>query len=363
MSSSITIERNWYLNGALTNVTTAKLSDPTGSFGIRRSDTQAVAVVDGTDMTNPSTGLYRYEFTPIPDVPYEAWVEFVYNGVEYHFKHDLPATPAIVVGQNSTYTDDELKDCVAAYLGFKPDYSALTNAREIELCDQSVAMGKSILLNPDVLEGEFRVHQWSWLRQWIQFNTVVEQANYLLPADFGGLDGLLIIAEEDGYQGRHLQSRPLNHGLQTYQSASRPTHSSVNAVPTSSNTDVKQQWELWLYPKPDKVYQISGRYWVTPDYSEFGGSPHKETLKAACLAAAESSVNDNRGEKWDMYMRRLRASVQYDRQNAAVDKLGTMVDANLEVGRYRRSGYGVARRAAFYGPGFGPTVIPQTDWE
>ena len=77
---SINFTQTFKVGSTLTDVTTAKLSDPTGAFGIRRSDTLAVVVADNTSMTHDSTGVYSYTFTAVDGVDYEAYVEFVYNG-------------------------------------------------------------------------------------------------------------------------------------------------------------------------------------------------------------------------------------------------------------------------------------------
>lgn len=85
------LEKTWLVEGVLTNVTSAKLSDPTGTFGVKRNDTNSVVVADGTDMLNGSTGVYEYSFEDVQDIAYTAYVEFVYDGSTFHFEIDLPA--------------------------------------------------------------------------------------------------------------------------------------------------------------------------------------------------------------------------------------------------------------------------------
>jgi hypothetical protein len=93
---TVTIRRTWTVNGVLTDVTTALLSDPTGTYGLKRDDTGATVVADGTAMTKEATGTYTYEFTDLEDgVAYTAFVEFVYAGQTYHFEHDIEATTAV----------------------------------------------------------------------------------------------------------------------------------------------------------------------------------------------------------------------------------------------------------------------------
>jgi hypothetical protein len=59
--------------GVLTDVTSVTLADlPTvPAYGIRRTDTGAVAVAAGTSLVRVSTGVYEYEFADTPGVPYE----------------------------------------------------------------------------------------------------------------------------------------------------------------------------------------------------------------------------------------------------------------------------------------------------
>lgn len=89
--ATTTVSQTFKIGGVLTNATTAKLSDPTGTYGIKRNDTDAVVVADGTAMTNPSTGLYEYSFTYVLNVAYTAYIEFVYDGDTIYVEVDIPA--------------------------------------------------------------------------------------------------------------------------------------------------------------------------------------------------------------------------------------------------------------------------------
>jgi hypothetical protein len=82
----------------LTDVTSAVLSDPTNTFGVRRTDTNAVIVADSTALTNTGTGLYSYTFTePAPGLTYEYWMEFVYGGETYRVQKFSTGTPVVAV--------------------------------------------------------------------------------------------------------------------------------------------------------------------------------------------------------------------------------------------------------------------------
>lgn len=89
-----TVRKTWRVEDVLTNVTTAKLSDPTGTYGVKRNDTDAVVVADGTNLTNSSTGVYDYSFEDTVGVAYTAYVEIVYAGATYYFEVDFTARSA-----------------------------------------------------------------------------------------------------------------------------------------------------------------------------------------------------------------------------------------------------------------------------
>jgi hypothetical protein len=93
--STTTITFRFRVNSALTSATSAKLSDPTGTYGVKRTDTDAVVVNDDTAMTEQSTGVYTYSFTdPAQGLEYNYYVEVVYSGTTYHFEKNISATAA-----------------------------------------------------------------------------------------------------------------------------------------------------------------------------------------------------------------------------------------------------------------------------
>jgi len=145
-----TINRTWKVGGVLTAVTTAKLSDPTGTYGVKRNDTDAVVVADGTAMTNVSTGIYQSSFEePEAGLSYTAYVEFVYGGSTYHFEHDVPAwtaTDAMAVSYTS------LLERVGHFLfGIRSGFSA-DQTTDIEECIK------------EGLHDVYTAHSWSFFR-------------------------------------------------------------------------------------------------------------------------------------------------------------------------------------------------------
>jgi hypothetical protein len=73
-----------------TDPTSIVLSDPTGTYGVKRNDTDAVVVADGTAMTKIATGVYEHTFTaPAAGLTYTYYNEWVYGGETHHHEGSL----------------------------------------------------------------------------------------------------------------------------------------------------------------------------------------------------------------------------------------------------------------------------------
>lgn len=72
----------WTVNGTDTDVLTAKFSDPTGAYGMRRVDTHEIVLADGTDWDHSGTGVYSFDETELDleeGIEYEYWEEVLYD--------------------------------------------------------------------------------------------------------------------------------------------------------------------------------------------------------------------------------------------------------------------------------------------
>jgi len=82
--SQVTITETFVdANGNPVTPTSVKLSDPSGIYGVKRNDTDAIIVADGTDMVNTAPGEYKYTFDePVAanGLTYTYWVEWTYQG-------------------------------------------------------------------------------------------------------------------------------------------------------------------------------------------------------------------------------------------------------------------------------------------
>lgn len=88
-TSSLTFRLKSY--GTPVDATSVVLRDPTGAYGLKRTDTGDVIIAAGTAMTHVSTGLYTYgPFTdPAPNLTYVWFAEMVKDGLTQHFQFTL----------------------------------------------------------------------------------------------------------------------------------------------------------------------------------------------------------------------------------------------------------------------------------
>lgn len=111
------------VNGALTDATAVLLSDPTGAFGLRRTDTNAVIVADSTAFTRDSVGSYSYAFAdPAPGLTYEYWIEWVFGGATDRIQKFSSAAP-----ENGAYLGVAAARALAATLPGVAALVALTD--------------------------------------------------------------------------------------------------------------------------------------------------------------------------------------------------------------------------------------------
>lgn len=72
------------LDGEYVEAITAKLSDPTGTYGVRRVSDSEIVVPDGVDLLFENGDKYSYEFDGEESTAYEAWFELYFDG-EYNY--------------------------------------------------------------------------------------------------------------------------------------------------------------------------------------------------------------------------------------------------------------------------------------
>ena len=68
-----------YVNGDAIDLDSLKFQDSTGTYGLKRTDTGAVVIASGVDLTRLSEGVYQYVLTdPAADLIYDYWIRITY---------------------------------------------------------------------------------------------------------------------------------------------------------------------------------------------------------------------------------------------------------------------------------------------
>lgn len=352
-----TITKTFRFNLVLTNMTSVKLSDITGTFGIKRNDTDAVVVADNTTMTNSSTGVYTHTFAdPANDLVYTYALEYVFQGETYHVEETFPGPvsgAATESGLSLTYTD--LLGDVGHYLGYGRDTGAYSAAQTAD-CDAAVQSGYRQFLNPPLLQGRVRSHVWSFLSPLTTLSTASGTTTYNLPNDFGSLVGIFTVSSDK----RVTQIRVVGEGeiRRLQQMADTQGFPELVAIiPKAFAPATGQRWEIEVWPDPDSVYTIQYRYNLLQGVPlsgtnyPTGGLQHAETIRAFCLAAAERSMNDEKGIWWDRAMERLATSISVDGEMTP-DTLGYNGDFQFEFAdrRNRVRAFYSEYEGVIYGP-------------
>ena len=224
---------------------------------------------------------------------------------------------------------EDLREAIGFYLGYGADYSAYSTD-QLAVADKCVDAGLRMFYSPPPIQGERGVHTWSFLTPVNPLSLVEDVVDYDLWDDFGGLVGKLYLsADDDAWSeientniARILALRSRDGGSAN----GRPRAVAVNVIPSTGESPTRYSLAIW--PKPSQSYTLQVQYNSNPYHLSstavypLGGQPHAETLREACLAAAEINVNDERGLHYTMFMERLVASVHYDRKAMGPKSLG-----------------------------------------
>lgn len=149
----------------------------------------------------------------------------------------------------------------------------------------------------------------------------INQQDYDLPDSFGYAIGELFFQPGVTYGG---PIQIVGEGIilakrqQMSPFSGRPTMACIRYKPLVASTTDGQRQEILFWPAPDQAYLLSYKFAALPDKLSatavytYGGMAHAETLKEACLAAAEELENDAMGLHGQAFMRQLIASIGVD---------------------------------------------------
>jgi len=249
-----TVRKRFKVNGVLTDPTTAKLSDETGSYGVKNGDDEVV-VADGTNMTKESTGVYYHTWDAEDNVAYTAHVEFVYGGNTYRTEEEFEAT-APSDDADLTVTYALLRREIGRFLGYGREPTDWEdNSEEAVDVEDFLKSGLRRVLTPPPIPGEKYAHEWSFLRPSDTFSTVAPYTTGTVEI----VDG--VVAISGGTWPSWATQGTLTIASGSYAVATRTDGSEIVLDDTSVDADAGTTFSLGrtVYDMPDDFAAMEGR--------------------------------------------------------------------------------------------------------
>lgn len=231
----------------------------------------------------------------------------------------------------------KLKREVGRFLGFDRDPSNW-GSNEIQDVEDVIDSGLRQFYFPPRLPEERWAHRWSFLRPLGHVNVISGQWDYDLPEDFSSLDGDLFFQNSDTlYEKVQLVNEPRILQLRQDDWFETSTFEPKYAAITPNRADgiSTTTYQLMLWPRPDKNYLLTFKYFVRPSPLRsdgdvpLGGPEHSEAIRASCMAAAEAHLDDEIGPKWERFLQQLRGAIDFDRKANSPSNLGVNDDRSV----------------------------------
>lgn len=222
---------------------------------------------------------------------------------------------------------DDLKGEIGHYLGYGRGTPFSEPAWTTAQTNNITALLKSCLSQvytpPELNPGE-GVHNWSFLRPFVNVTLPSDVDTVELPEDFGGFEGPIYVASPS-VAIRRFAIPTVHEG--TVQQAHAAQPDTVGAprmicekVLAGTSYSGSTRSSLYVWPTSDAEYTLVVQYKHLPGVltGSFpyppGGAEHAELFKASALAAAELQLDDSPGPRYAFFMQRLAASVLADRK-------------------------------------------------
>lgn len=242
------------------------------------------------------------------------------------------------------YDYDALSGHIGHYLGYgrgEANGEGAWTTSQLADIKESLVSAQAQFYTPPILPNERVSYEWSFLRPTITLTLASGASTVALPDEFVGMSGPLNIVADTAYLrvpignvGRILaleSEYPSNTG--------RPKIAAVEWL--KMQTGRSQRAQLRIFPTADADYTLRFRMDWQPNAVTaekpfpYGGAAHAETMRAACLAAAEFTKDEAQGPRYAYFMQRVAISVSIDRRYNAQD-LGMNMD-------YERTSYPLKR--------------------
>lgn len=220
---------------------------------------------------------------------------------------------------------------------------AWTTQEETDIND-CVMGGLARFYFPAPLEGETTAHDWSFLKPVRELTLAADESTLALPADFGGIEGDITLSASDAQSFCPIKVVGVGQVYAQHSRFSLTTGQPqiVCVEPLRGTGQFKgQRFQLKVWPIADQAYTLQVQYYLLAGTLSnqhpypYGGASHADTIKAACLSAAEEFLDDARGVRWTAFQERLASSIATDRKSKP-QSLGRNRDRSDDMASYRR---------------------------
>jgi hypothetical protein len=239
----------------------------------------------------------------------------------------LLAAPAIFSSERTlesslSYTYDELCSEIATMLGYDPvrENRSTDDQQRIDWCIKS---GQRQTYVPPNLPGEAAPHQWHFLTPVRTLTLEATNSTLALPDDFGSIMGNVYLGQGQQVGWELYPGNPGDAQLAFKRqpgATGRPNTLSVDPI-RGTTMSSGQRFQFSLFPAADGEYTLTFQYKLLPEALSptrpygYGGMMLAETIRAACLMAAEEFLDNAMGLWAAKFRERLSAAVGADRQN------------------------------------------------
>lgn len=220
----------------------------------------------------------------------------------------------------------DLERAIGIFLGYGRGAAfgdtAFTTLQQ-DVIDQCLASGLRQFYWPKAPDGTGATYEWSFLKPVGVLPIPINVQTVPLYDDFGGMEGQGYLSAGKSTQWWPLDFVGIGEVLMRYSELPTTTGRPILiAVEPLKGTTAQQgtRYQLHIWPITDQPYSLKFQYYVNPDYINtafpyhMGGAIHAETVRAACLKAAEATLDDQRGLWAVEFEERLLASINADRK-------------------------------------------------
>lgn len=175
----------WTFDGDLTDAVSLKFNDPTGAYGLRRSDTGEILIAAGTDWDHVSTGTYEYDEAYLDlasDAAYDYWEDAFFDGEHTRTQRFINGDIGALTSKAIRFV--VIKDLEYLALDTLPVFSSPTGEYGVARVDTNVmiaAAGSSFALLGETLYGASFGEPEVGLTYRYYVKAIVGDATYYIP--------------------------------------------------------------------------------------------------------------------------------------------------------------------------------------